>query len=669
MLSFHSPRTTAVLCISLTALILTGLMISQVIAAPGDLDLSFGTIGYVITDINNGNEQANAVAVQADGMIIAAGYTGSAGQDFALLRYTDTGSPDTSFGTNGQVITPIGAGNSTINAIALQPDGNIVVAGTSTNGTKTIFTVARYISTTGALDSSFGTGGVVTTSLSTGNDTANAIALQSDGKIVVAGNAGDVNAKFAVTRYTITGTLDTSFHGTGIVTTTVGAFDIAHAVAIQPGDGKIVVAGESDQGGVNAFAVARYNTNGSLDTTFHTNGIATSSFGNLNTFALATALQPDGKIVLAGYTSSGATDFALARYTSNGNLDTTFSATGMISTTFGAGADEAHALVIQPTGKIVAVGFSNQGATHKNDFAVARYLSNGTLDATFGTGGQVLTDLQTNADDLAYAAALDASNRIVVAGTSDNGTATNFDIAVARYLSPSQPPTVSDFTKNGFENSTVTFTATDFITHFNSLDGNVMSKIQITSLPVSGTLNLSTTAVVLNQEIPIAQLGNLTYVPDPYFFGTDAFNWNGFDGVNYATVGATVTLNIAFVNQPPSFTKGPDVAVFENSDLYTATNWATNVMPGPANEASQVLTFTLTTNNPSLFAVQPAISISGTDGTLIFMPAASQYGTATVTATLKDSGGTANGGVDTSIPQTFTIAIKQYQVFLPQVQR
>lgn len=173
---------------------------------------------------------------------------------------------------------------------------------------------------------------------------------------------------------------------------------------------------------------------------------------------------------------------------------------------------------------------------------------------------------------------------------------------------------------------------------------------------MSGTLKLGANSVSQNQEIPIGQLGSLTYVPELYFFGSDTFNWNGFDGVNYAAADATVTLNVAFVNQPPAFTPGTSVTVLENSAAYTATNWATNLSPGPANEASQTLTFTLNTNNPALFAVQPAITISGTNGALTFTPAVNQFGTAIVTTTLQDSGGTANGGQDT-VTHTFTITV------------
>ncbi len=644
-------------------------LISRALALPGDLDPTFGSAGVAITDLSNNFDQANAVAVQPDSNIVVGGSTTPTGSsaNFLLMRYTSAGNPDLSFGTNSQVITPIGSGDAMINALVLQPDGNIVVAGSSTVGARTVFALARYISTTGNLDPSFGVGGIVTTSISSGSDVAYGLALQADGKIVAGGAA---SGAFVVARYTITGTLDTSFHTTGFVTTQSGAADVGHAVAVQP-DGKIVLTGESDQGGKNAFTTLRYTANGALDTSFNFTGITTVKIGNINSFAPAIALQPnDGKIVLAGYNNSVASDFALARYNLNGTLDTTFNATGLITTALGSNVDEAHAVLIQPTGKIVAVGFSRQVATH-NDFAIVRYLSDGTLDPTFGTGGSVLTDLQGvggGSDDQALAAALQSDNMIVAAGTSDGGTATGFDLAGARYQSPSQPPIVSDFAKDGLENVTLVFSSTDFSANYSSPDFNALSKIQITSLPLSGTLQLGATSITAGQEITPGLLGTLKYVPDPFFFGTDTFTWNAFDGLNYAAVDAITTLNLAFVNQPPTVTLGSNVNVLINSGAYTATTWATNISPGPANEISQTLAFAVTTNNPGLFAVQPTLTISGTTGDLTFTPTFSITGSANVTVTLQDNGGTSNGGHD-SLTQMFKITVKPYQIFLPSIQR
>jgi uncharacterized delta-60 repeat protein len=639
------------------------LSLVQAVLAGTALDTSFNGIGYVITNLSDAAEEAHAVIVQPDGNIIAAGYTDSgSGRDFLLLRYASTGSPDISFGTGGVVTTALGPGDDVINTIALQANGNIIVAGTTFSGTRTVFAVARYISTTGDLDTSFGAGGIVTTSLSSGNDVARAVAVQADGKIVV---GGDADANFAAVRYNSTGTLDTEFGTNGHVIPTIGQHDLANAVLIQP-DGKIVLAGHSDTGSTDDFAVARYTISGTLDTSFSFDGKVTTNFTvGSNDFALAAAQQIDGKIVLAGYAGSGANgEFALARYTISGTLDSAFGNAGLITTTIGPNVDEAHGVVVQPTGKIVAGGFSRQSG---NDFAVARYLPDGTLDGSFSAGGIDLSDLQNSADDLGYALALQPDNLIILAGSSDNGTGTGLDVAVARYLSPNQAPTVSGFTKSGLENSTIGFASADFTVHFSDQDSDAMAQIMLTSLPTSGTLMLNTVPVAINQEILTAQLGNLSYTPDQYFFGADAFTWNGFDGIEYAAADATVTLTVAFVNQPPSFTKGADQSTRVGSGAQTVAGWATDISAGPANEASQTLTFTLMTSDDALFNALPALNTLS--GDLTYTPATNHWGTATVTVTLKDSGGTANGGGDTATPQIFSITIAPYRLYLPLILR
>ncbi len=652
---FRFPRSVIVLRLCGVVALLIGSGTSRAIAADGgDLDPTFGGSGTVVTDVG-GNDSANAVVVQPDGKIIAAGSNTGAGTDFTLVRYLDAGGLDATFGNTGQVITSLSAGNDEINSIALQTDGNIVVAGIATIGAKTVFAVARYISTTGALDASFGVGGIVTTTISTGNDTARAVAIQSDGKIVV---AGDSNAKFAIVRYNTNGTLDTSFDGSGIVVKTVaGANNLAHAVLIQP-DGKIVAVGEVDPGGSNDFALVRYNSSGTLDTSFNGTGVVVTDLlgSNTNDFAYAAALQLDGKIVAAGAINTDTSDFAVARYNSNGTLDSSFGTNGHVITSLGPRADEAHGISLQPTGKIVVAGWSVQGA-RSNDFVVVRYSTSGGLDTTFGTGGIVTTTIQPTSDDLANTMTLQPDNKIVVAGSSDNGTASGPDFAVARYQSPNAPPVVTDVSKPGLEDATVTFAASDFTAQFTDADNDVLNRITITSLPANGTLKLNNVAVTLNQEITATNISQLTSVPAANWNGSTSFGWNASDGIDYTATGADVNITRAPVNDPPSFTHGADVTVLEDSGSQMVAGWATNVGAGPLDEAGQTMTFTLTTSYEALFSVLPTITMSGTTGTLNFAPAPNANGAATVTVTLKDSGGTANGGSDTNT-QTFTITVE-----------
>jgi len=637
----------------ISVLVLLTALVVPALAAPGDLDPTFGGSGYVVTGAT-GSQEFTGVVQQPDGKLVAVGYDTGAGRDFAVVRYSTGGTLDGTFGTSGKVVTSFGSGNDIANAVALQADGNIVAAGSATYGATTVIAVARYLSPTGTLDPSFGAGGLVTTTIGA-SATANAVAIQADGKIVVAGEA---NALFAVVRYNTNGTLDAAFDTDGIVTTSVGgANDIAHAVIIQT-DQKIVAIGETDNGSTNDFALVRYETNGVPDSTFDFDGIVLTDFG-VNDLAYAAALQPDGKIVAAGSTDSATTsfDFAVARYNTNGSPDTTFNTTGRASVDFGAtpaGADEAHGVGVQLGGKIVLGGWSNQGATLKYDFALARFTPSGALDPAFGTGGRVLTNLPTNADDLGYGLTVQSDNQIVLVGSSDPGTATAIDFAIARYQSPNNAPTVSNVSKSGLEDQVISFTTTDFTAHFSDIDSDLLDRIQITSLPANGTLRLSGIAVTLTQEISAANLGNLTFTPAANFNGNTSFGWNGYDGQAYAATGANVNLSLTAVNDAPSFTKGVNQTALEDSGARSVTDWATSISAGPSDESGQVITFTLTNDNSTLFAAQPALNPIGT---LTFTPAANASGSATITVTLKDSGGTANGGVDTSASQTFQVTV------------
>ena len=471
-------RWSAALLASAVSLVLAGGPLAQ--ADPpaghaGSLDAGFGGRGFVTTAIGPGNDRAHAMAIQTDGRIVVAGYSHNGNNnDFAVVRYTADGTLDDTFGTvvsdstrSGKVTTAIGPGNDEAHAMAIQTDGRIVVAGYSHNGNNNDFAVVRYTAD-GTLDDTFGTvvsdstrSGKVTTAIGPGNDEAHAMAIQTDGRIVVAGYSHNGNNNdFAVVRYTADGTLDDTF-GTvvsdstrsGKVTTAIGPrTDKAYAVAIQA-DGRIVVAGYSYIfRSRHDFALVRYTADGRLDDTFGTvvsgstrSGKVTSSFGMPGSYDLANAVavQPDGKIVAAGYAGS---QFALARYTAAGTPDITFGADndadgdmdGDTVTPIGPSMNAARAMALQPDGRIVAAGFSYRHHSYRSvDFALARYTAAGTLDDTFGTvvSGTTRSGIVTTAigsdNARAYAMAIQADGRIVVAGSSRNGS--NDDFAVARY--------------------------------------------------------------------------------------------------------------------------------------------------------------------------------------------------------------------------------------------
>jgi uncharacterized delta-60 repeat protein len=374
----------------------------------GRLDAHFGRGGKVLTAFQHPSF-SDAVAVQSDGRIVAAG--GGVG-GFELARYSRRGDRDRSFGGSGRVVTDFGLGKKAYlraRALAVQGDGKIVAVGFSH------FALARYLSN-GKLDPTFGHGGTVLTRFY--GDGAAAAAIQADGKIVVLGAS-------RIVRYTARGKLDLSFGSSGVVRPRISL----NALAIQA-DGNIVAAG-GVQGPTHSadFALVRYTPDGELDESFGDGGVALANFGadpTENTegsgeVASSVAIQADGKIVAAGSTDvrgvfcggkhalraaasaaapdrrenmSICDDFALARFNADGSLDTTFGQMGTVVTAFtccrsGAreSASKAAAVAIQSDGKIVAAGL---GAGY--DFGLARYTVRGRLDPTFGDGGEVTTD-------------------------------------------------------------------------------------------------------------------------------------------------------------------------------------------------------------------------------------------------------------------------------------
>ncbi|MEW6027280.1 MAG: delta-60 repeat domain-containing protein [Planctomycetota bacterium] len=393
----------------------------------GVLDASFGNAGVVTTTIET-DCRAYAIARQSDGKIVLAGYAGGLYYNFALARYNTDGSLDTTFDTDGVVTATTATYGGIAKAVAIQTDGKIVVAGNSEEAPGTNFTLVRY-NTNGSLDADFGTGGVITHTIGNGNEEIRAIAIQTDGKIVAVGWANNPIDCMAMARYNTNGTLDTGFDSDGIVTTTFGANDSFFGIAIQS-DGKIVASGQSYGGGKFNFAAVRYNTDGSLDNTFDSDGVVTTTIGT-NALGKAMALQPDGKIVVAGYSNNGvAFDFTAVRYNTDGSLDTAFDSDGVVTTTIISGTNGCYAPALQSDGKIILLGDIDMGSYY--DFALIRYNANGSLDTGFGDNGLVITNAAVGSNNsAAYAALVQPDNRILVAGYAQKGTKYNF--ALARY--------------------------------------------------------------------------------------------------------------------------------------------------------------------------------------------------------------------------------------------
>jgi uncharacterized delta-60 repeat protein len=408
----------------------------------GDLDRSFGTAGKVTTDFG-GDSRALAIALQDGNKMLVAGAVKVSSGDYALAlaRYNANGSLDTSFGNGGKVTTDLGSPSYYIATAVFQPDGKIVVGGsTQTSSTHSSFFLARY-NANGSPDTAFGSRGKVTTDftdnfgllLSSG---IGGLALQGDGKIVAVGEA---SYYFALARYNANGSPDTGFGSGGKVTTVIaGLGAYARSVVLQA-DGKMVVAGSYSGGitfGYSYFALARYNANGSLDTSFGAGGKVINDDPGVTNLAL----QADGKIVAVGTLSwfvidyehpppyfTPYSDIVLERYNANGGLDSSFGSGGRVTTDFGDFLASSGPVALQTDGKMIVAGSADlRGPSQHVFFALARYNANGSLDAGFGAGGQVTTDFGSSA--WASCVTFQADGKTIVAGSGGS----SFDLA--RYL-------------------------------------------------------------------------------------------------------------------------------------------------------------------------------------------------------------------------------------------
>jgi uncharacterized delta-60 repeat protein len=418
-------------------LVLSSLIVAtggDALATPGGLDASFGGDGKITTNPTVHDDWLNAVAVQPNGRIVVAGVAGSGGRStFALARYREDGRLDRSFGGDGLVRTRFkNRGGSGAEAVAIQPDGKIVAVG-STDHSR--FALARY-NRDGTLDPTFNRDGKATTALlPLDGAAANSVAILPGGKILVAGTASCVESltppftcgqeedsgDIALARYDPDGTLDTTFGDNGRVLSDVsGVDDTGNAMALQS-DGKFVVAGGWGDGG--QFQLVRYDASGSVDSGFGSAGVVRTTFPNAgyNTYATDVAVQPDGKIVAAG---AARARMGLARYKTDGGLDPTFSGDGLVTTGFSNAPNaRAFALALQGSGKIIAAGRAG------GKFALARYAANGSLDSTFSGNGKVTTEFFARKKDAAFGLAVQANQRILAVGYA--GAFSRF--ALARY--------------------------------------------------------------------------------------------------------------------------------------------------------------------------------------------------------------------------------------------
>lgn len=396
------------------------------------LDKFFGTNGIVSTSIGQNGAIGQSIVIQNDGKVLVAGYSSNQGlyYDFALVRYNNDGTVDKSFGKEGKVMTDIGGFSDYGRSMALQADGKILLAGSSTNGKNSDFALVRY-NMDGSIDMEFGKEGKVVTAIGSSNDYAKSIVLQKDGKIVIAGGSyNGTDYDFAVVRYHMNGSLDQTFGLNGKAITDVGGSNDNGESVVMDANGKIVVTGYSFNSADKDIAVVRYNTDGTLDLSFNQCGKVTTDIDDAYNAGNAITIQTDGKIVIAGYSySSYDHEFVLVRYHANGELDRAFGANGITTTNMGSDGTTAKCVGILPSGKIVVSGYTHNKSDY--DFALVQYNSDGTMDTSFGIDGQLITAINSS-NDYCNSLAIQPDGKIIVAGSSSSGSDESFSIA--RYV-------------------------------------------------------------------------------------------------------------------------------------------------------------------------------------------------------------------------------------------
>jgi uncharacterized delta-60 repeat protein len=444
-------------------------------------------VGKVISDFGS-RERAFDGSIQLDGKVVLSGeiITANEPERFALARYLTNGSLDPEFGVGGLVITAFGE-RAVALSMAIQPDGKIVVVGFS--GGK--FALARYL-TDGTLDPSFGVGGLVTTAFDASAN-ASSVAIQSDGKILVAGHGLN---DFILARYLSNGTLDPQFGMGGFISRTFGSYTSASSIAVQS-DGKILVAGGWYTGIWRSF-LSRYQLDGRIDAGFGDNG--TVFYGKKFTHDLATHIN-GGIIAVA--------ESDLFRFVHEGSANTSFGNNGVASLV----GFNGERIATQLDGKFIVVGYGGTGISLNSGFAVARYLSDGTLDSSFGAGGLVITGLGKNS--WGHSVNIRPNGRIVVVGESLESGANNYNIALAQFL-----PDGSLDTTFGPSENTLAFQPT--VSEQSIVTLNPKVQILDTELTALGTYDSATLTIArqggVNPEDVFTASGSMsTLTPGSYF--------------------------------------------------------------------------------------------------------------------------------------------------------
>ncbi len=411
----------------LFTLVLLLVATSLTYAQSGVLDTSFGTDGVVTTAVHSNYNMAETTVVQADGKILVAGSAGTPSTyQMAVARYNEDGSLDISFGNGGTLRFPVGPSKSFVMDMAQQPDGKILLGGRTWDNVSGDFALIR-LNEDGSFDDTFGTNGISRLE-TTETEASESIALLDDGTVLMVGYKDD---NFTVAKFNTDGSLDTTFGVNGwVVLTYDNASSFADDVNIQD-DGKIVIAGFALNGD-NRFqiAAARLNADGSVDNSFGTNGKVIFNVGEWNDFGEGVAIQSDGKILIGGHkwisNVQQKHDLFVARLNTDGSLDTSYGNNGVATARLVDGANYSNGIVLQADDKPILAGYTIlQGEIN---MAMVRFDTTGNLDSTFDGDGMVSFDFEGR-EDYGHAIALQADNKIILAGYSYGGGGSEFEIA------------------------------------------------------------------------------------------------------------------------------------------------------------------------------------------------------------------------------------------------
>ena len=619
LLTLSNPTAGATLGVYPTA---TLTLHDKVQAHPGDLDPAFGNLGvtFLTTGANSGSPTPRVITLQPDGKIVAAGSGGTVnGVNVVSVWRTDAlGHPDATFGQEGLALVPF-AGFAQITGVGIAPDGKIVVVGT-VNGASLRELGLLRLNADGSLDTTFGTGGLVTVSVSQGDDFAQAMAIEPDGSVLVGGSIAPASgaAALGLVHFGPDGSLDIGFGAGGVIS--YPAIGTGLGAMLQQPDGKWLLVGGGGAGGIAGGGgaapgfVVRLNVDFSVDATFGTKGTTSIAWGE---FYTCLTLQPDGKILIGGGEGpNGGGQCTIGRLNSDGSLDTSFGQSGSVATSFTNPASSFNSLIVQPDGKIVGIGYSTASAADgegSGSYTVAsRYLPDGSLDSSFAAGGNLQFALSSdNADGPGAAIAL-PNGDMVVTITSDSYP------VLAALLPELPPPPLPPGTRPGqlvFAAPTASIdagnTATITVDRFGGSDGTVsVTYTTQDSSALAGTDYTATSGTLTFGPGVISQTLSIPTLVDTRASGNLSLDLVLQTPAGGATLGLTDLAALTITPAPPPSPTALTIAPVVDTAGSTATFTATLTANG-APLAGEAVAFTVTAGGQTLTLGSATTDVNG----------------------------------------------------------